>query len=574
MPYTKTSELPDAVQKLPPHAQDIYMSAFNSAFEQYKGEEAKAHATAWAAVETKFKKNKDGNWVAKESMTVESLKQEYTSLIYLAGSRNTTSIAKELQEVTDMVNRTMKEPNPSDSRVEIALQRVSEVSNMVKAMEVSKTEEGTDYPVSAFAYVPDPEKPSTWKLRLWEDPTKKITRSQLGKAAAALSPGGFRGQKVEIPAEDVASVKRKIRSAYKGLDVSDDEIPRWVKEAEMRTLVAEVIPLTEANVTSKGKGQVVVIQPGFNASKKRYYPKETLARDFKIFEKAKMFADHPTEDEDRARPERSIKDWVAVLENVRIRNTDGAVIGDYTVVEPWMEAKLAKLRDTGQLDKIGVSINAVGSATKQKIEGVETNFIERLVAARSVDFVTEPGAGGAVELFESNDNQFDLDLVDVARLRERRPDLTKLIEDSVREDFIKEARKKVELEEQVKDLTTKNADLVKENEGLKTRIAEADKVKVKADAQAKIKEAVDKAELPDAAKTKLTERFKDAESDTGVAEAIKAEGDYIKALAEAGEVRGFGNSKPNPEADHKALVESFKRTGMSDKEAEIAAGAR
>ena len=40
MPYNKRDELPEPVQKLPDHAQDIYMGAFNSAFDQYKGDEA------------------------------------------------------------------------------------------------------------------------------------------------------------------------------------------------------------------------------------------------------------------------------------------------------------------------------------------------------------------------------------------------------------------------------------------------------------------------------------------------------------------------------------------------------
>ena len=41
-----------------------------------------------------------------------------------------------------------------------------------------------------------------------------------------------------------------------------------------------------------------------------------LKRDYKIFEGQKMYADHPTEAEDKARPERSIRDWVATLSEV------------------------------------------------------------------------------------------------------------------------------------------------------------------------------------------------------------------------------------------------------------------
>ena len=66
MPYDKLSDLPEAVQKLPPHGQEIYQAAFNAAWDQYDGEEAKCHATAWAAVKTKYERVAEGNWRAKE----------------------------------------------------------------------------------------------------------------------------------------------------------------------------------------------------------------------------------------------------------------------------------------------------------------------------------------------------------------------------------------------------------------------------------------------------------------------------------------------------------------------------
>ena len=83
---------------------------------------------------------------------------------------------------------------------------------------MTKSENGVEFPAAAYAYVADPEKVDTWKLRIWEDLDKKITVEQLGRAAAALSPGGFRGQPVDLPAEAVAGVKARIRAEYKKLD--------------------------------------------------------------------------------------------------------------------------------------------------------------------------------------------------------------------------------------------------------------------------------------------------------------------------------------------------------------------
>ena len=79
MPYSKHSELPKGVQNnLPEHAQEIYMKAFNNAWDQYKDpkkrqnpkddRESTAHRVAWAAVEKSgYHKDEDGNWVKEDT---------------------------------------------------------------------------------------------------------------------------------------------------------------------------------------------------------------------------------------------------------------------------------------------------------------------------------------------------------------------------------------------------------------------------------------------------------------------------------------------------------------------------
>ncbi len=77
MPYKNTNDLPDSVKdNLPKHAQQIYMDAFNSAWDEYDqpGErrggasrEETAHKVAWAAVKKKYEKDeKSGEWKPKE----------------------------------------------------------------------------------------------------------------------------------------------------------------------------------------------------------------------------------------------------------------------------------------------------------------------------------------------------------------------------------------------------------------------------------------------------------------------------------------------------------------------------
>lgn len=76
MPYDKVSELPDSVKdNLPKHAQEIYKSAFNSAWDEYDDpsdrrgnddRESVSHKVAWSAVKNEYEK-RDGDWVKKKS---------------------------------------------------------------------------------------------------------------------------------------------------------------------------------------------------------------------------------------------------------------------------------------------------------------------------------------------------------------------------------------------------------------------------------------------------------------------------------------------------------------------------
>lgn len=74
-----------------------------------------------------------------------------------------------------------------------------------------------------YAYVPDPSKPSTWKLRIDD-------ASHVGGAIAAIGKG-FRGNKVSIPSSAMAGVKAKIRAAWKKFhpDKAVSEMPDTIR---------------------------------------------------------------------------------------------------------------------------------------------------------------------------------------------------------------------------------------------------------------------------------------------------------------------------------------------------------
>lgn len=102
-----------------------------------------------------------------------------------------------------------------------------------------KTKDGL--PKSAFAYTPSDD-PSTWKLP-YRKADGSIDEGRLPAAVAALSPGGFRGEKADIPPKAIAGVKAKLRKAYKQWKGNNAEVPATLREA---------VELTEATVLLNG----------------------------------------------------------------------------------------------------------------------------------------------------------------------------------------------------------------------------------------------------------------------------------------------------------------------------------
>ncbi len=611
MPYSKTEDLPDAVKKLPQAAQEIYMAAFNAAYKEHAGEQGQeptAHAIAWAAVEKKYHKV-NGKWIAKESKLqqptrkqlasgvdvysitcpechgdqfdeanghlkcvkcgtmVESrrIPQLYGAIVMEVGKRNAAADEARIKRIIELCQEMLTSGEETEEKVK----EVNETYAWLKTLPVVMREDGVAYPAEAYALVPDPEDPDTWRFRIKEGADYSMGLIQ--KASAYLSPGGYKGEKHQLSGTALVETKRALRHAFRAAGGDEEDMPRWIREATHRELLTGVQPLTEASLSSKGIASVVVLVPGFNSSGDRYYPKEMLARDYKVFEGAKMYADHPTAAEDKARPERSIKDWVATLKNVRVDEA-GRIVGEAHVIEPWLQAKLAALRDQGLLSEMGISINAVGSATKATIEGRQTHVIETIQVVRSVDFVTEPGAGGEVRLYEAD--RLDVDLIEASVLEERRPDIVKLIENRVETKLRAEVQKLMETEEQVKQLQEQIDALTAERDSLKEQAETAEKEKRIAEAQAAIDEAIGKSTLPEASKARLKAQFTGKESVDGVMEAIKAEEDYVAAVRESGKVRGMGATSVDPEEAKAALVEAFKRGGMTDEQAKIAARGR
>jgi hypothetical protein len=154
---------------------------------------------------------------------------------------------------------------------------------------------------------------------------------------------------------------------------------------------------------SKGLLHLTVIKPG-TSKNKRHYSSDLLKKSAPIFEGAKMFANHQTDDEARDRPEGSINNWVGCLQNVKAES-DGTIKGTAVIIDPQFQTKLENLSKAGLLGTMGVSIRAIGETARR--DGVD--HVESLSSCRSVDFVTFAGAGGRADILESYEPLTEVD---------------------------------------------------------------------------------------------------------------------------------------------------------------------
>ncbi len=152
--------------------------------------------------------------------------------------------------------------------------------------------------------------------------------------------------------------------------------------------------LTAQAVEGKpGRLLVTLITPGHGSS--GYYSTECLeqAAADRVFPAGlHMYLDHPTEAEEEARPVRSVKDLgAALVEDARWDAAAQALVAEAEVFSQH------RLMITEMQAHIGTSIRA--SAEVSESNGQRN--IDRIVASKSVDFVTHAGRGGSFDVLES-----------------------------------------------------------------------------------------------------------------------------------------------------------------------------
>jgi hypothetical protein len=420
-----------------------------------------------------------------------------------------------------------------------------------------------------------------------------------------------------------------VKSTRRLIDLRESGTAATAELAVDVELAGDVIPLAEKSIAKDGTALLKIIQPGWGSS--GYYSKAVLERDGpKVFaEGTKNYLDHPTKADEVQRPERSLRDLVSVQ----------AEPARYLEHGPEGEGLYAKSRIFSNYQPlleeyapyIGTSIRALGRGKRGEAEGREGTIIEQLVAAKSVDYVTQAGAGGRiVQLFEAADriataaathcSECAAPIDAAGKYVPAKMAATSTTTTAKEADAPHLDLKAETLRQHLKDAHYKDPDLMgdakestmqachsrahnvsettqkeidvddKTVTELKERVARAELALVLREARDVAVREVARSPLPDAAKERIAETMsanppmKDGTLDraaltTAITEAVKREADYLAKATGAGKVHGFGAAPTEDEsklfaASEKRLQESFRRLGLDEKTATIAAAGR
>lgn len=229
------ASLPERVKKEPPERRDLFVRTFNAILQAGGGEiDAARLATeklgepAKQAALAKRQADQRKREAEQERRRRQQAAQRRQQAARKAGP------AIDLGEVRTAMNLLPDEFLTDAGRLAKAA-AIYALEEGEKA-EPKKTENGRQYGAGDFADVPDPSKPSTWKLRLADKPGMPDA-GVIADAITAMQPGGFRGNVVALgsPKEKVVA---RINAAIGKLD--DDALKK-----NLRTRLGKVKSLED-----------------------------------------------------------------------------------------------------------------------------------------------------------------------------------------------------------------------------------------------------------------------------------------------------------------------------------------
>ena len=257
------------------------------------------------------------------------------------------------------------------------------------------------------------------------------------------------------------------------------------------------------------------------------------------------FVDHP---EGRRKFGRSLRDVGAIYSNVRF--TEGRVAADLEFIgrdAPWLYDLAAK-----HPELVGLSIWGGGRTKTGTIDGRKGRIVEAISKLDSVDLVASPAAGGKIEkLREGLMEVIALGEAKLDELHKERPDLVEAVEadyakahppktDRDDETLSEAITARANAEAELKVVKSQVALVEGEIKRLKQKNEELAEAAAKAETAKVLDEQLGEAKLPEASEKRLRESLAEETDPEKIAEAVKAEAAYVKALLGGGKPRDMG----------------------------------
>lgn len=329
--------------------------------------------------------------------------------------------------------------------------------------------------------------------------------------------------------------------------------------------LVESSTLAPAQLT--GKTWRIKVIEGDKQGSSAYYPKEALQEGAPLFSKGtRIFKNHPTVDDKFNIPARRIEDIIGhISEGATYDGKD--LWANATFTEEWQP----RIKELAEAGLIAISIRAEGELT----EAAGKKSLTRFTRVKSVDVVTEAGAGGAfgsllesaqvsasesgAESHKEKESAMDKEITEaLATLKtELSAEFTNLVTEALKP-FTKKDSKKEDDAEGKEDGKPDAEDKAEGEDGNGNPLKKNKKVKESA-SFAEIDKALTEAKLPSASRSTV---FALVEAGADLEEAVKAESAKVKSILEEADTRfgGYvhdeGKSKSLEEATA-GLVESL-----------------
>lgn len=355
-------------------------------------------------------------------------------------------------------------------------------------------------------------------------------------------------------------------------------------------VLTEASPLMSAGQdTGKGVWRTRIIEADVQGSS-GYYPAEVLMRDGPPAFPAgtHVYLDHPTEDDEEARPERSVKDLAGYLvDGARFEETaeDGRGLFARIQFIPELKERIKSLAPV-----LGLSIRASG-----EVESLPSGarIVRSIARGLSVDVVTRAGAGGRlVNMTESttpesppadNTTQKGTTIVADSQIPSTTGSGTLLSEVASMRDTIADRMEQMSVEiarlnSSLKESQRQNARLAEENKTIRERVESIDERQRSADTALGESKQVGgvvgeliKAGLPTPSLVRIAESYRAGQD---LHATIQGEREYLKKVMRDTETTslgrepsGLGLTESTGSASFSAPTTSFSSDEMTEMDA-------